>query len=94
MKNKLPITEKLLTLKLSLDLLENNLSPVMRQPFWLHKVQMKEKLEYLDFLATRKATLFTEAQKEYPELQGKIYAISTTVIKIEAEDVEELIEAN
>jgi len=69
------------------NILQNNLSAILSQPLWKHKISIKEKAEYLEIIATARINLFRAVVAQFPELKGKIYSVSNTHIEYNEEEI-------
>lgn len=60
--------------------LKENLSKVMSQPFWHRKVPMAEKVEYLKNIASARANLWNEVEKEFPHAKSISYTVTSSFV--------------
>lgn len=86
MKKTLPTTPDIRQRNQLVSVLQDHLEQVLNQPFWHHKVQIKEKVAFLEALANAKHLLWLDVEGTYPEVKGKPYSVNNLYITYEATD--------
>lgn len=85
MKNKeirKPITRNISECKKMLNVLEKNLSNILSQKIWEHKVPISEKITYLKEIAILNTRLWSLVESEYPQYYNKDNVITITDFEV------------